>query len=196
MEYPALSHGVHPTIGNRGRNASRVSGVWAFMPRNGPCRMGVFSVCLMSAAENSREIQQACRGQTPRGPFQSNRLSLTLGRFGNTLGRTACKNSNRKMRSKNGRPFCSDGAGGGGRTHMPSEGRGILSPVRLPVPPLQQVYDSLEFTILAARGTVLETVLVLCWFGRDHLPKLLLANELTRPIGSTRGMWVHDRLAR
>ncbi len=29
------------------------------------------------------------------------------------------------------------GAGGGGRTHMPSEGRGILSPVRLPVPPLQ-----------------------------------------------------------
>ena len=29
------------------------------------------------------------------------------------------------------------GAGGGGRTHMTSEGRGILSPVRLPVPPLQ-----------------------------------------------------------
>lgn len=31
------------------------------------------------------------------------------------------------------------GAGGGGRTLMPSEGRGILSPVRLPVPPLQQI---------------------------------------------------------
>ena len=30
-----------------------------------------------------------------------------------------------------------DGAGGGGRTHMFSEERGILSPVRLPVPPLQ-----------------------------------------------------------
>ena len=29
---------------------------------------------------------------------------------------------------------------------MASEGRGILSPVRLPVPPLQQVYDSFEFT--------------------------------------------------
>ena len=29
---------------------------------------------------------------------------------------------------------------------MPSEGRGILSPVRLPVPPLQQVYGSFEFT--------------------------------------------------
>ena len=38
------------------------------------------------------------------------------------------------------------GAGGGGRTHMPSEGRGILSPVRLPVPPLQQLYGSFEFT--------------------------------------------------
>ena len=31
------------------------------------------------------------------------------------------------------------GAGGGGRTHMPSEGRGILSPVRLPVPPLRPI---------------------------------------------------------
>src|SRR5258708_24278182 len=30
------------------------------------------------------------------------------------------------------------GAGGGGRTLMTSEGRGILSPVRLPVPPLQR----------------------------------------------------------
>src|SRR5262245_28557893 len=30
-----------------------------------------------------------------------------------------------------------DGAGGGGRTHTPSEGRWILSPVRLPVPPLR-----------------------------------------------------------
>ena len=37
------------------------------------------------------------------------------------------------------------GAGGGGRTLMTSEGRGILSPVRLPVPPLQQVLASLEF---------------------------------------------------
>src|SRR5580692_8907747 len=39
-----------------------------------------------------------------------------------------------------------DGAGGGSRTLIPSEGCGILSPVRLPVPPLQQVYDSFEFT--------------------------------------------------
>jgi hypothetical protein len=29
---------------------------------------------------------------------------------------------------------------------MTSEGRGILSPVRLPVPPLQQVLSSLELT--------------------------------------------------
>ena len=29
---------------------------------------------------------------------------------------------------------------------MLSEERGILSPVRLPVPPLQQLFDSLEFT--------------------------------------------------
>jgi putative transcriptional regulator len=29
---------------------------------------------------------------------------------------------------------------------MPSEGRGILSPVRLPVPPLRQVFGSFEFT--------------------------------------------------
>ena len=33
---------------------------------------------------------------------------------------------------------------------MTSEGRGILSPVRLPVPPLQQVYDSFEFTTLSS----------------------------------------------
>ena len=32
------------------------------------------------------------------------------------------------------------------RTLMGCEPRGILSPVRLPVPPLQQVYDSFEFT--------------------------------------------------
>ncbi len=30
---------------------------------------------------------------------------------------------------------------------MPSEGRGILSPVRLPVPPLQQPFGSFEFTL-------------------------------------------------
>ncbi|PWU09159.1 MAG: alpha/beta hydrolase [Terriglobia bacterium] len=30
---------------------------------------------------------------------------------------------------------------------MPSEGRGILSPVRLPVPPLQQVFGSFEFIV-------------------------------------------------
>src|SRR5436853_6595968 len=40
------------------------------------------------------------------------------------------------------------GAGGGGRTHMHSEVRGILSPVRLPVPPLQQVGKILEKTSL------------------------------------------------
>ena len=45
----------------------------------------------------------------------------------------------------------SGGAGGGGRTLMPSEGRGILSPVRLPVPPLQQGFDSFEFTTFPAR---------------------------------------------
>ena len=33
---------------------------------------------------------------------------------------------------------------------MPSEGRGILSPVRLPVPPLQQAFDSFEFTTIRA----------------------------------------------
>ena len=56
---------------------------------------------------------------------------------------------NRKVSSKNEQPFYNNGAGGGGRTHMPSEGRGILSPVRLPVPPLQQVYDSFELTMLS-----------------------------------------------
>ena len=30
---------------------------------------------------------------------------------------------------------------------MPNEGRGILSPVRLPVPPLQQNFDSFELTV-------------------------------------------------
>ncbi len=38
------------------------------------------------------------------------------------------------------------GAGGGGRTHMTSEGRGILSPVRLPVPPLQPRGNYLSIT--------------------------------------------------
>ena len=47
---------------------------------------------------------------------------------------------------KNGKCLRSRCAGGGGRTHMLSEERGILSPVRLPVPPLQQVSDSFEFT--------------------------------------------------
>jgi hypothetical protein len=39
------------------------------------------------------------------------------------------------------------GAGGGGRTLMPSEGRGILSPVRLPVPPLQPRCDGTAFRV-------------------------------------------------
>jgi hypothetical protein len=34
------------------------------------------------------------------------------------------------------------GAGGGGRTLMRIESRGILSPVRLPIPPLQQRAES------------------------------------------------------
>src|SRR5690349_24539551 len=42
------------------------------------------------------------------------------------------------------------GAGGGGRTHMPSEGRGILSPVRLPVPPLQQEGGPVNLSIAYA----------------------------------------------
>ena len=44
---------------------------------------------------------------------------------------------------------------------MTSEGRGILSPVRLPVPPLQQVYGSFEFTVLPATRTVVVSVVVL-----------------------------------
>ena len=36
---------------------------------------------------------------------------------------------------------------------MPSEGRGILSPVRLPVPPLQQVLSLSEFTAGPASHT-------------------------------------------
>ena len=43
---------------------------------------------------------------------------------------------------------------------MPSEGRGILSPVRLPVPPLQQVYGSFEFSRNFGKRTVLENVLI------------------------------------
>ena len=38
------------------------------------------------------------------------------------------------------------GAGGGGRTHMLSEERGILSPVRLPVPPLQREFRRENFS--------------------------------------------------
>ena len=44
---------------------------------------------------------------------------------------------------------------------MTSEGRGILSPVRLPVPPLQQAFDSFEFTRIPARRTVVVLVVVL-----------------------------------
>ena len=53
------------------------------------------------------------------------------------------------------------GAGGGGRTLMTSEGRGILSPVRLPVPPLQQLFDYFEFITFRARRTVVVSVVVL-----------------------------------
>src|SRR5579872_3791254 len=45
----------------------------------------------------------------------------------------------KNMYSEQPKSVILNGAGGGGRTHMTSEGRGILSPVRLPVPPLQQV---------------------------------------------------------
>ena len=45
------------------------------------------------------------------------------------------------MKVGDGQVVYNDGAGGGGRTHMLSEERGILSPVRLPVPPLQQVFE-------------------------------------------------------
>ncbi len=44
---------------------------------------------------------------------------------------------------------------------MASEGRGILSPVRLPVPPLQQVYGTFEFSSFRARRTVVVFVVVL-----------------------------------
>ena len=81
---------------------------------------------------------------------------------------------------------------------MPSEGRGILSPVRLPVPPLQQVYDSLEFTTVCARRTVAVPVAVLhgavdCakWvqlcnqllFGgkRPRIPRITVAGQRRRP---------------
>ena len=46
------------------------------------------------------------------------------------------------------------GAGGGGRTHMPSEGRGILSPVRLPVPPLQRRASMIATAQRRARSSV------------------------------------------
>ena len=39
------------------------------------------------------------------------------------------KKKNRRVRPMSKQLFFNDGAGGGGRTHMPSEGRGILSPV-------------------------------------------------------------------
>src|SRR6516225_2019133 len=56
------------------------------------------------------------------------------------------KKKNRRVTGMSQQLVCNDGAGGGGRTLMPSEGRGILSPVRLPVPPLQQVVGSFEVT--------------------------------------------------
>jgi hypothetical protein len=43
---------------------------------------------------------------------------------------------------------------------MPSEGRGILSPVRLPVPPLQQVVGSLEFTRFPGGATQVDTPVI------------------------------------
>jgi hypothetical protein len=49
------------------------------------------------------------------------------------------------------------GAGGGGRTHMISEDRGILSPVRLPVPPLQRAKRwAVQFEYTSAGRSVTE----------------------------------------
>ena len=44
---------------------------------------------------------------------------------------------------------------------MTSEGRGILSPVRLPVPPLQQVLSSLELTRFIHRVAQVKTPVIL-----------------------------------
>ena len=46
-----------------------------------------------------------------------------------TLSGVPAKNEESKGQA-NERTICNDGAGGGGRTHMPSEGRGILSPIQ------------------------------------------------------------------
>ena len=46
----------------------------------------------------------------------------------------------------------SAGAGGGGRTLMPGKGRWILSPVRLPIPPLQQCAPTYETVPRQGRG--------------------------------------------
>src|SRR6516225_4984142 len=75
------------------------------------------------------------------------------------------KKKNRRVTGMSQQLVCNDGAGGGGRTHMPSEGRGILSPVRLPVPPLQQVVGSFEVTTHRALRTEPAPVSV----GADHL---------------------------
>src|SRR5690242_16847691 len=60
------------------------------------------------------------------------------------------------------------GAGGGGRTHMPSEGRGILSPVRLPVPPLQQEGGPVNLSIAYAAVSAVAAPLT-GGRGREHV---------------------------
>ena len=49
----------------------------------------------------------------------------------------------------------------------------FLSPVRLPVPPLQQVLDSFELTTFRTSRTVLETVLLNLRFFAGHDDSLM-----------------------
>ena len=78
--------------------------------------------------------------------------------------------SEEKPNFKNAAKVLIAGAGGGGRTLMASEGRGILSPVRLPVPPLQQVLSSLELTKFLHRVAQVKTPVILGgYFTRRNL---------------------------
>jgi integrase len=65
------------------------------------------------------------------------RMEQHMARMGTITG-TVRENQGKTAADELSQIVYYDGAGGGGRTHMTSEGRGILSPVRLPVPPLQR----------------------------------------------------------
>ena len=85
---------------------------------------------------------------------------------------------------------CEDGAGGGGRTHTRFEPHGILSPARLPVPPLRHFLQPTEDTGLLVPTTGSRTA---CWHFSPPpppapIPRLRDIDDSTlRPLEDIRG---------